>query len=306
MSTEQITVADGKYQVFHERGKLWALRNGEPWSRDITGDNLIYWMMMRILELEAAQPTLANGLTEAETSATASVMGLSNPGELPGMWHESDLIGGETDCTPAQATQAEVTDELLRPEDFNVEVVMKPVGGFAPVRTQGVRVTHKPTGISVTCDAARSQHTNRHHAFEQLREILALRPSTDPMLATDIKPRRLSYPLDTYHRAPGDGALNATWQDKPHRLLYDLIAAVAYYAQECNRTHPAPGVPDDVVRVKLTPLTDAQMEKGREQIFSVNNPYCPCDRKTFKKVAQWVEAHHAAMLTAAQEQKGQP
>lgn len=73
MSTEQITVADGKYQVFHERGKLWALRNGEPWSRDITGDNLIYWMMMRILELEAAQPLMSNGLTEAETSATAAV-----------------------------------------------------------------------------------------------------------------------------------------------------------------------------------------------------------------------------------------
>ena len=77
--------------------------------------------------------------------------------------------------------QAEVTNELLHPEDFNVEVVMKPVVGFAPVSTQGVRVTHKPTGISVTCDAARSQHTNRHHAFEQLRAILALRPAAVPM-----------------------------------------------------------------------------------------------------------------------------
>lgn len=73
------------------------------------------------------------------------------------------------------------TDELLHPEDFNVEVVIKPVGGFAPVSTQGVRVTHKPTGISVTCDAARSQHTNRHHAFEQLRAILSLRPQAVPM-----------------------------------------------------------------------------------------------------------------------------
>ena len=65
-------------------------------------------------------------------------------------------------------------------------------------------------------------------------------PSTDPMLATGIKPRPLSYPLDAYHRAPCDGPLNATWQDKPHRLLYDLIAAVAYYAQDGSRIHPAP------------------------------------------------------------------
>lgn len=71
-----------------------------------------------------------------------------------------------------QATQAEVTDDI-RPEDFTVDVVVKPMGGFAPVNTQGVRVTHKPTGISVTCDAARSQHTNRHQAFEKLSAILA-------------------------------------------------------------------------------------------------------------------------------------
>lgn len=91
---------------------------------------------------------------------------------------------------PAQATQAEVTDELLHPEDFNVEVVMKQTSDFDPVRTQGIRVTHKPTGISVTCDAARSQHTNRHHAFEQLRAILALRPVAVPM--TDEQ-RRLAF-----------------------------------------------------------------------------------------------------------------
>ena len=73
---------------------------------------------------------------------------------------------------PAQATQAEVTVDI-RPEDFTVDVVVKPMGGFAPVNTQGVRVTHKPTGISVICDAARSQHTNRHQAFEKLSAILA-------------------------------------------------------------------------------------------------------------------------------------
>ena len=86
----------------------------------------------------------------------------------------------------AQATQAEVTDGI-RPEDFTVDVVVRPMGGFAPVNTQGVRVTHKPTGISVTCDAARSQHTNRHQAFEKLSAILALHPERVPMTDEQIR-----------------------------------------------------------------------------------------------------------------------
>jgi hypothetical protein len=85
----------------------------------------------------------------------------------------------EADLTTA-IQQAEVTDGI-RPEDFTVDVVVKPMGGFAPVNTQGVRVTHKPTGISVTCDAARSQHTNRHQAIETLRTLLSLRPAAVPM-----------------------------------------------------------------------------------------------------------------------------
>jgi len=90
---------------------------------------------------------------------------------------------------PAWATQAEVT-EGIRPEDFTVDVVVKSMGGFAQINTQGVRVTHKPTGISVTCDAARSQHTNRHQAFEKLRAILALRPERVPMT---YEQRRLAF-----------------------------------------------------------------------------------------------------------------
>lgn len=92
---------------------------------------------------------------------------------------------------PAQATQAEVPDGI-RPEDFTVDVVVKPMGGFAPVNTQGVRVTHKPTGISVTCDVARSQHTNRHQAFEKLRAILALHSSTAPDLSCKSVQARLA------------------------------------------------------------------------------------------------------------------
>lgn len=45
-----------------------------------------------------------------------------------------------------------------------------------------------------------------------------------------IQPRPLDYPLAAYHRAVIDGPLHYQWEDKPHRLLYDLIAAVKFYA----------------------------------------------------------------------------
>lgn len=49
-----------------------------------------------------------------------------------------------------------------------------------------------------------------------------------------ITPRPLSYDVDTYWKAPADRAnpdmssLGYQWADKPHRLLYDLIAHILY------------------------------------------------------------------------------
>ena len=51
--TERMDFADGKYTVINENGKLTALRHGELWGRDLTGDNLIYWMLMDALKLKA-------------------------------------------------------------------------------------------------------------------------------------------------------------------------------------------------------------------------------------------------------------
>lgn len=56
---------------------------------------------------------------------------------------------------------------------------------------------------------------------------------TDPMLECEIAPRPLAYPLSDYHYAGVPGTpLHYQWTDKPHRLLYDLIAAVKYYASK--------------------------------------------------------------------------
>lgn len=38
-----------------------------------------------------------------------------------------------------------------------------------------------------------------------------------------------------------------------------------------------------------TILTDEQIEHGRHNTFSTNNPFCPCDSKTMRKAARWAE-----------------
>ena len=62
------------------------------------------------------------------------------------------------------------------------------------------------------------------------------------MLDCDIEPRPLSYSLRDYHNAPsGEGPQAYQWKDKPHRLLYDLIAAVRYYAELAKLSTSATG-----------------------------------------------------------------
>ncbi len=54
------------------------------------------------------------------------------------------------------------------------------------------------------------------------------------LLQCSISPRPLSHSLQDYHSAITEGPLHYTWTDKPHRLVYDLIAAVKYYAIKAN------------------------------------------------------------------------
>ena len=51
------------------------------------------------------------------------------------------------------------------------------------------------------------------------------------------------------------------------------------------------------------PLTDAQIESGREATFSTGNPFCPCDSKTMRKAVRWAEAKHGITDAAM---KGKP
>lgn len=59
MSKDTMSFCDGKYTVTSANGALYAHRHGEPWNRDLTGDNLVYWMLVDALALKQDRDELA-------------------------------------------------------------------------------------------------------------------------------------------------------------------------------------------------------------------------------------------------------
>lgn len=59
---ERMDFADGKYTVINDKGILTALRNGEPWRRDLVGDNLVASMLNKALELQQQREELLKAL----------------------------------------------------------------------------------------------------------------------------------------------------------------------------------------------------------------------------------------------------
>lgn len=59
------------------------------------------------------------------------------------------------------------SDELL-PADVRVDTYHAPGQGGWSQATSAVRLTHKPTGITVQCETERSSHANKAKAWEQL------------------------------------------------------------------------------------------------------------------------------------------
>ena len=60
--SERMDFAGGKYTVINDNGNLTALRHGEPWKRDLTGDNLVYWMLIEALELKSQRDELLEAI----------------------------------------------------------------------------------------------------------------------------------------------------------------------------------------------------------------------------------------------------
>jgi len=80
----------------------------------------------------------------------------------------------KTEQTEAQAS---VTDAIGRfvSRDIRIDVYPPPPeGGMQTGKMHvGIKVTHKPTGITITCEHERSQHKNRDAALLGISAILA-------------------------------------------------------------------------------------------------------------------------------------
>lgn len=56
------------------------------------------------------------------------------------------------------------------------------------------------------------------------------------------------------------------------------------FARAIEAAASAPAIADTA-----KPLTDAQIEAGWRQTFSTDNPFCPCNLKSFTKAVRWAE-----------------
>lgn len=63
-----------------------------------------------------------------------------------------------------------MSPDQVRPEDLDI-TMLSDGGGWLP-KTTGVRVTHRPSGLSAVSTEERSQHRNREVAYQQLLKQL--------------------------------------------------------------------------------------------------------------------------------------
>ena len=78
-------------------------------------------------------------------------------------------------------------EALERDSDLEFFIASGPGGQHRNKVETGVRLTHRPTGITVTATERRSQHANREAAFERLAERLQERQRV-------VRPRKATRP----------------------------------------------------------------------------------------------------------------
>ncbi|KAH9943038.1 peptide chain release factor 1 [Epithele typhae] len=130
-------------------------------------------------------------------------------------------------------------DELFKMDDVRIEV-MRARGAACHKTESAVRLTHVPTGITVSMQDERSQHQNRRRAFQVLRARLMDRKLNEDMVQRREMRRSLvssadrSEKIRTYNYAQnlplvmeGDGfhvLLRALQQRHDEELLEDVLS----------------------------------------------------------------------------------
>jgi len=82
--------------------------------------------------------------------------------------------------TPRNAHLTQPDDRLLAACSVETHRSSGPGGRKRDTTDSAVRLTHRPTGVSVVASESRSQHANRRRALERLRRAIAFEVRRDP------------------------------------------------------------------------------------------------------------------------------
>ncbi len=136
--------------------------------------------------------------------------------------------------------EAEEVDIVINPQDIRIDTFCSSGPGGQSVNTtySAIRVTHLPTGLTVSCQDQKSQHQNKERALQILRSRL-LAKIEDERLAQDSKERKeqvgsgdRSDKIKTYNFPQDrltDHRINHNWHNLTDVLDGNLLEIITTY-----------------------------------------------------------------------------